>query len=225
MIWYYFNIKSTICLIDPPTKIFLYILAAIVKFLGCRDKKTTRRSGRVDVTKELPLLEEIFREWQDTIGADYQGYRNHVYRMIHFCLALCMCNSEQRQKIIIAAAFHDIGIWIGDTVDYIPPSLPPMRLYLQANDLAHWSEEITLMITEHHKIRPYRDKKYPLVEVFRRGDLVDFSFGLFRFGIAKSFIRTVQTEFPNHGFHRALAKRAGKWFLQHPFNPAPMMKW
>ena len=44
-----------------------------------------------------------------------------------------------------------------------------------------WSEQIALMIEWHHKVRPYRNERFPLVEVFRKGDLVDFSLGVFKF--------------------------------------------
>ena len=180
---------------------------------------------RMKVEENIPLLEDIFSEWKSTIGNEYQGYRNHVYRMVHFCLALRNCNEEERKKIIIAGAFHDIGIWIDDTVDYIPPSLPPAMKYLKKRNLEAWSDEIKLMITEHHKIREYNDPAYPLVEVFRKGDLVDFSFGLYKFGISKAYIDQVKAKFHNAGFHKNLGKRAAKWFIKHPLNPAPMMKW
>jgi hypothetical protein len=177
------------------------------------------------IEENIPLLEDIFSEWKDTIGGEYQGYRNHVYRMVHFCLALRECNDEEREKIIIAGAFHDIGIWIKDTVDYIPPSLPPAMAYLETRKQEAWSTEIELMITEHHKIREYKDTGYPLVEIFRQGDLVDFSFGLFKFGLSKDYINQVKAKFPNADFHKNLGKRAAKWFLKHPLNPVPMMKW
>lgn len=177
------------------------------------------------IENPIPLLEEIMGDWKETIGSEYQGYRNHVYRMIHFCLALRDCTEEEKKKIIIAGAFHDIGIWIKDTVDYIPPSLPPAFEYLQDNKLESWTTEIKLMITEHHKITAYEDITYPLIEVFRKGDLVDFSLGMFRFGIPKAYIKQVRNEFPNADFHKNLGKRAAKWFLRHPLNPAPMMKW
>lgn len=177
------------------------------------------------IKENIPLLEDIFSEWKDVIGGEYQGYRNHVYRMIHFCLALRDCTDDEREKIIIAGAFHDIGIWIKDTVDYIPPSLPPAIDYLKKRKLEDWSTEIELMITEHHKIREYKNSEYPLVEIFRQGDLVDFSFGLFKFGLSKEHINQVKASFPNKGFHKNLGKRAAKWFVKHPLNPAPMMKW
>lgn len=177
------------------------------------------------IEEEIPLLEEIFSEWKETIGSEYQGYRNHVYRMVHFCLALKECSPEEREKIIIAGAFHDLGIWIENTVDYIPPSLPPAREYLQRRNLTAWSAEIELAIAEHHKIREYKDKAYPLVEIFRRGDLVDFSLGWFKFGLDPAYVKAVKEKFPNAGFHKNLAKRSLKWFVGHPLNPAPMMKW
>ena len=179
----------------------------------------------MNIEENIPLLEDIFSEWKGVIGCEYQGYRNHVYRMIHFCLALRDCNDEEQEKIIIAGAFHDIGIWINDTVDYIPPSLPPAMQYLKKRKLEAWSTEIELMITEHHKIREYKDTAYPLVEIFRQGDLVDFSFGFFKFGLSKDYIKQVKVKFPNEDFHKNLGKRAVKWFLKHPLNPAPMMKW
>jgi len=177
------------------------------------------------IEKEIPLLEEIFSDWKKVIGNEYLGYRNHVYRMIHFCLALRDYNEEEKEKIIIAAAFHDIGIWIDDTVDYIPPSVPPAMEYLKNRGLEAWSSEIELMITEHHKLREYKNEAFPLVEVFRKGDLVDFSFGLFRFNVTKAYIKEIKATFPNAEFHKNLGKRAAKWFMKHPFNPVPMMKW
>ena len=179
----------------------------------------------MNIEKEIPLLESILSDWKATIGTEYQGYRNHVYRMINFCLALKECSNEEREKIIIAGAFHDIGIWIEGTVDYISPSLPPAIAYLNSRNLEHWSEEIQLMIIEHHKVQKYTNDAYPLVEIFRQGDLVDFSFGLFKFGIPKPYINEVKAQFSNADFHKNLGKRATKWFLKHPLNPLPMMKW
>jgi hypothetical protein len=177
----------------------------------------------VIIEKQIPLLEEILSEWEDTIGDEFNGYKNHVYRMIHFCLALKDCYEEEKEKIIIAATFHDIGLWLKDTLDYIPPSLPPAMEYLKNRNLEAWSTEVELMITEHHKVKEYKDTNYPLVEIFRKGDLIDFSFDLFQFGVSKTYIKQVKASFSNANFHKNLGKRAAKWFLKHPLDPAPMM--
>lgn len=177
------------------------------------------------IESTIELLDKILEEWKPTIGQDFEGYKNHVYRMVNFCLALKKCNDEEREKIIIAGCFHDVGIWIERTIDYIPPSIPPAKKYLIENKLEHWVDEVTLMIEEHHKIKAYCNNDYPLVELFRKGDLVDFSLGTVKFGLPKEYIKSVKNKFSNAGFHKGLVKKSSIWFLRHPFNPLPMMKW
>lgn len=177
------------------------------------------------IEEQISLLDEILSKWKPILGNEYQGYRNHVYRMVNFCFTLKECHSDEREKIIIAGAFHDIGIWLENTFDYIPPSIPPTIDYLKTKNLEGWSEEISLMITEHHKLREYKNSAYPLVEVFRKGDLIDFSLGLFKFGIPKTYIKSLKAKFPNSSFHLNISKRAAKWLIKHPLNPAPMIKW
>ena len=179
----------------------------------------------MQIEKHIPLLEDLLSEWKEVIGDEYMGYRNHVYRMIHFCLSLKECSAEEKEKVIIAGVFHDIGIWIEDTADYIEPSVPPAIAYLERRNLQAWNEEITLMITEHHKIREYKGELSDLVELFRKGDLIDFSLGVFKCGLTKAYIREVKKSFPNASFHKNLGKLASRWFIKHPLNPAPMMKW
>ena len=96
-------------------------------------------------------IDQILSSWQDLIGSDFAGYRNHVVRMATFCLMLKECTLEEQQKIEIAACFHDIGIWTENTLDYLEPSIPPAKEYLKENGLTDWEEEITLMILYHHK--------------------------------------------------------------------------
>lgn len=177
------------------------------------------------IEESIPLLELILGQWKGRIGKDYLAYKNHVYRMVHFCFAIHPCNEEERQKIIIAGCFHDIGIWSDGTVDYLPPSVAQAKAYLTQNHLEAWSAEIELMIDMHHKLKKYKDDRYPLVEAFRKADLVDVSLGMVKFGLAKSFIQSVKTQFPNAGFHKRLMQLAREWFSKHPVSPPPFLKW
>jgi hypothetical protein len=68
------------------------------------------------IDERIPLVEEILGPWRERLGDAYTGYRNHVYRMVHFCFALHPCDGEQRDEILIAGCFHDLGIWSGGTV-------------------------------------------------------------------------------------------------------------
>jgi hypothetical protein len=81
------------------------------------------------------------------------------------------------------------------------------------------------MIDMHHKLLPYRDERYPLVEVFRKGNLVDFSLGIVKCGLPKSFIQRVKERFPNAGFHKRLVQLELGWVSKHPSNPLPILKW
>jgi hypothetical protein len=179
----------------------------------------------MEIETNIPLVEEILDIRKLELGNDYAGYKNHAYRMIHFCLALYDCEREEREKIIIAGCFHDLGIWINNTFDYLPPSIALAKGYLTQNGLDHWFAEIELMIDMHHKLRSYRDDRYPLVEVFRKGDLVDFSLGIVKCGLPSSLIKRVKERFPNAGFHKRLVQLELEWVSKHPLNPLPVLKW
>lgn len=177
------------------------------------------------IEKRIPLLNDILGKWKKELGDDYSGYKNHVYRMINFCFAQNDFNAEESEKIIIAGCFHDLGIWSNDTFDYLPPSVALAKDYLEKNRLEEWISEIELMIEQHHKLGNYTDEQHPLIEVFRQGDLVDFSLGFVKCGLPKTYIKSVKNQFPNAGFHKGLAKLAGKWICRHPLNPIPVLKW
>lgn len=179
----------------------------------------------VTIHAQLPLLDEILRRWSGAIGADYPGYRNHVYRMVNFSLALRVCTADERRQLIIAGCFHDLGIWSDDAVDYLPPSISRARSYLHEQALDRWVPDIEPMIAFHHQVTAHRDDARPLVEVFRRADLIDVSLGLVRFGLSRSYVNRVRTQFPNAGFHRRLVRLAATGIVTHPFRPLPFFKW
>jgi hypothetical protein len=172
-----------------------------------------------------PLIEQILAIWKEQIGETYEGYRGHVYRMFNCCLAIRNCSEEEGKKLAIAAAFHDIGLWSDHTVDYLPPSVAQAQKWLVENELGSWGDEISLMINLHHKVRQYRDPKYPLVELFRKADLVDFSLGIFKFGLSPQYISQLKSEIPNAGFHKFLLRGTIDWFSKHPLSSPPFMRW
>jgi hypothetical protein len=169
------------------------------------------------IETKIPLIDEL-------LSADeLAGYRNHVYRMVNFCFAQGDFDAEQKEKIIIAGCFHDLGIWSADTFDYLPPSIALANEYLLKSGKEAWVSEISTMIDLHHRVRRVKDDE--LVEAFRRADLVDFSLGLFKCGVPPAYIRDVKRRFPNAGFHKQLLRRACSWTLRHPLNPVPVLKW
>ena len=169
------------------------------------------------------MLEEILNERKAEIGDRFAGYKNHVYRMVNFCFALHPgFSEEEREKIVIAGCFHDIGIWTARTFDYLPPSVKAAREYLPDNRLEKYDADVALMIDQHHKLSRFSGDR--LTEVFRQGDLVDFSLGFFKCGLPKNYVKAVKNQFPNHGFHKFLVRLAGGWICRHPLNPLPVAK-
>lgn len=177
------------------------------------------------IYENFPTVEEILAEHKEQLGSVYSGYRNHVYRMVHFCFAFKECTETEKQKIFIAGAYHDMGIWTEDTLDYLPPSTALAADYLKRKGLEDWEKEITLMIDMHHKITEYKGTDYPLVEIFRKADLADFSLGTVTNGLDSRTVQEVKKAFPNEGFHKFLTKLAYSWIIKHPLNPAPIFKW
>jgi hypothetical protein len=191
--------------------------------------------------KHILLLEDILDHWQQALGDDYHGYKNHVYRVVNFCLALQTDDDEEtKNKIIIAACFHDLGIWSDQTIDYLPPSTALATAYLTQQGLQHWQAEIELMIDMHHKLVAYQDERYPLVkafrktdlndryplaETFRKADLVDVSLGMVKFGLPKACVNSIKALFPDRGFHWRLAQLAWQWFSKNPLSLPPFIKW
>lgn len=88
-------------------------------------------------------IQTIQEEFRSIIGNDFVGYQNHCIRMAGCCLALLSRQTQNTdinavEKIAIAAAFHDIGIWTANTIDYLQPSIPPMLDYLAEQQKEHW---------------------------------------------------------------------------------------
>ena len=173
----------------------------------------------------FPLVDDILASHRDALGPDLAGYRNHVTRVLHFLFAIEPQLRDAGDQILIAAAFHDLGIWTARTFDYLAPSSRLALDCLIACGLAPLWPEVDLIIQQHHKLRSYRGPFSPSVESFRRADLVDLSLGLIRFGLTSRFIHSVRDALPNAHFHARLLALTGQQLLRSPLRPLPMIRW
>jgi HD domain len=168
-------------------------------------------------------IDTILLACKNDLGGDYEKYRNHVYRVFNLTLWFCTADEKNRKALAIAAAFHDIGIWTANTFDYLAPSIELARSYLREQGLQHVEETVASIIANHHKFSSYKTNK--MVEAFRKADLIDLSFNLFRFGISSELLHRLNKQFPAKGFHRFILAQAIKNTIRHPLNPLPMLKW
>ena len=172
----------------------------------------------------IPIVDGVLDHYAAALGDDFILYRNHVHRVVNLCLAVTGGNRHHLDKIAVAAAFHDLGIWTDHTFDYLAPSVSLAREHLAADSRADWIPEIEAMIANHHKITRARAHPDWLVEPFRRADWIDVSYGFRRFGLARPFIESLFAAWPSAGFHWRLVELTAAWSRRHPLTPLPMVK-
>ena len=177
------------------------------------------------IDDDLTLLDNILDKFRTDLGPDYPGYRNHLYRVVNLCGEIHGADQTDRDKIIIAACFHDLGIWTNHTFDYLAPSVVLAQQYLEENSQDEWFKEIKMMIMNHHKITSVRGSELSLVESFRQADWIDVTKGVRSFGLPRKTIKRVLGHFPNAGFHKKLLQLSLEQLRKKPLNPAPMMRW
>jgi hypothetical protein len=151
-----------------------------------------------EILRSLPLAEEILESHRHRARGDdagYDAYKAHVYRVVNFARALTPDEPDRDDKLAIAVAFHDLAAF--DTLDYLVPSIEAQDAWLHQTGREAWSEELALIIAEHHRFSGYGPTRpYALlVEAVRRADLVDVSQGLIRSGIPSSYVKEVRGAF------------------------------
>jgi len=178
----------------------------------------------MEIETKLPHLDNILVQWKQQIGQDFEGYKNHCYRMLNFCYFMNADASGKdktaNEKFTIAAGFHDLGLWSNKKGNYTMVSAGLAERYLISHHRTAWLDEIRLMIDVNHNLNPFKSGKFPLVDIFRKADLADFSLGMLTGGVSASFIHQVRLAFPNAGFHTMLMEKQLKWFSRNDLNPA-----
>ena len=151
-----------------------------------------------EILRSSPLAEEILESHRHRAHGDdvgYDSYKAHVYRVVNFARALAPDATDRDDKLAIAAAFHDLAAF--DTLDYLVPSIEAQDAWLEKSGRANWSDELALIVAEHHRLSGYGTSRpyAPLVEAVRRADLIDVSQGLVRFGLPKAYVNEVRETF------------------------------
>ncbi len=170
------------------------------------------------------VADELFALYPTEFGALYAAYRGHVHRGIDL-VGVQMDLDEATALLLGAAAFfHDAGIWLDDTFDYLTPSIQRALDYLDDVD-EEGKELVRTVIFEHHRLRRARSD-HALVEAFRRADLTDLTGGLILApGVSFRDYRRLAGRYPSHGFRWKLTVIFVRWMIRHPLKPLPMVKW
>ena len=172
----------------------------------------------------IAALDEILAAHADVLGGDFAGYRNHACRVASICAALAAADPPALERIAVAAAFHDLGIWTDGTFDYLEPSVRLAEAHLARTGRADWAPEIAAMIRAHHKLTRWRGPEGWLVEPFRRADWADVTRGVLARGVPRGLIGALYATWPSAGFHRRLVALELGQLRANPLNPLPMLR-
>ena len=174
-----------------------------------------------------PLVEEILDAHANRAGDDdagWAGYRGHVYRVLNFARSLVPDPGGDRDdKLAIAAAFHDLEAF--DSLDYLAPSIRAQDAWLAQTGREAWSDELAVIVAEHHRMTPYKGTHARLADAFRKADLADVSQGLIHPGIPRAYVREVRRAFDVGPFFTRLVPMAvARRLRSHPLDPMPHMR-
>lgn len=173
-----------------------------------------------------PLIEEILVAHASSAGGDemgFLGYRGHVYRVFNLARVFVDESDDRDDKLAIAAAFHDIEAFAG--LDYLAPSIRAQDTWLERTGRSAWSDELAVVVAQHHRFTPYRGPHARLAEPMRRADLADVSQGLVRSGIPRDHVRAVRAAIDVGPFFTRIVPRAAlRNLVRRPHDPLPHMR-
>lgn len=173
------------------------------------------------------LLATLAARYGDSLGDEAPVYLEHVRRVLAFYERLSEAPPDD--DAVVAAFFHDLGIWTAKTNDYLPPSAAAARAWLAERGETANVETVAAMIEWHHKLTPFRGPAEGIdalaVERFRKADLIDFSWGLYHGGLPRAEVRAVFRAHPPGSFRRWLVGLLSGWLVRHPARPFPVLRW
>ena len=65
------------------------------------------------------IIERELAPLRETIGADFDGYRNHVYRVLTYAMHFLGGDAKWRETVAFALAYHDVGLWTDKALAYL----------------------------------------------------------------------------------------------------------
>ena len=168
--------------------------------------KLLKTTVDIEIITHSQNVEAMLEPYRDRIGADFEGYRNHIYRVLTFALHFLGDDQQHRAVIETALVYHDIGLWTDRELAYLEPSIVVAQRDNQANDWGHDPQLLHDIILWHHKMTPYKGPHAELVNAVRKADWIDATRGTIRMGMPKNLIRRVQEAIPEAGFMKTLMR-------------------
>ncbi len=170
-------------------------------------------------------LDALLEPWREALGNDYHPYRNHLLRLLNLVCERIQPDAGIWRDLVVAAAFHDLGIWSDRTLDYLEPSRRRALSETAAGGLEINERRVSDLILWHHKITAFRGPEAALINAFRRADWYEVCCGLFGRWSWRAERRALYRRIPLLGFHRVLLRVGLRRLRTHPLSPLPILRW
>ena len=69
----------------------------------------------IRIELERPRVETLLSRYENVIGKDFPGYRNHVYRAVTYAMHFLQGRPNSEALVETAFVYHDIGLWTART--------------------------------------------------------------------------------------------------------------
>jgi hypothetical protein len=161
----------------------------------------------IKVIRHNSDLESKLTEFKSILGADYDGYKGHLYRVLTYTQHFRNNDETYLPLIAIALVYHDIGLWTDAELAYLEPSIA--QGHKDTIVQAYSPEEQRLfddIIFWHHKITDFHGPHEDIVNAVRKADWIDANMGMISKGMPREHIAKVMLEIPTDGFHQTLGE-------------------
>ncbi|MFY0599670.1 MAG: HD domain-containing protein [Cyclobacteriaceae bacterium] len=165
-------------------------------------------------------IKTILKTYEKHLDGDFDAYHNHALRVYYYARTLLLM--KENRKLAIAAAFHDLDIWVKGDMDYLKGSAEFAKGYLKENKLSFLPDELEFIISNHHKLT--RIKGNIEAEAFRKADLIDLTSGWIKFNIPNSLITEMERKVPRLNFSKIILKKVVTHAFRNPTRPFPMIR-
>lgn len=181
--------------------------------MECTIFKEGSKDKRYKIIRNHPLLDIILNNWRAELGKNYQTYKNHSLRMINYCFYKLDPDEETKQKIVFAAAFHQITLFFqqnpSSIKNYTISSAELFEDNFHVFEFYH-SDAVLNSILKHNSFNPKFYNKECFESVFWDSYMTDLTFGTLHSKLPSDFVQQVKKCIPMEGYHSFLIKKKAK---------------
>lgn len=175
---------------------------------------TREKNKSYKIIRQSFLLDSLLEPMRDILKDDYDSYKNHALRIINYCFFMLSPDKKTMQHITVAAAYHQIGLWLNSSSNYAELSASKLindKAFIGIDPLP---ERIVIAIVKHASLINSTENDDSLVSAFWKAFRIEISMGYSEQGLPSDFIEQVRTCIPVNNYNKTLTEKVISSFLK-----------